>query len=233
MESSSEFLNYLASWHAGLPCIAMREIVAESGAPDRVAVMSVDMIRGFCCEGPLASPRVGGIILPIVRLFQRAHDAGVSDFVLTQDCHPPDAPEFAQFPPHCMEGTPEAETVSELLALPFASRFVTLTKRSISSAVTTGLDGWLDARPGLKTLVAVGNCTDLCLYQLAMHLRLRANALGTGQQVITPVDCVETYDMPVETARTVGALPHPGDFFHLAFLYHLALNGVRVVREVR
>jgi hypothetical protein len=27
-------------------------------------------------------------------------------------------------------------------------------------------------------------------------------------------------------------MPHPGDFFHRVFLYHLALNGVEVVREL-
>ena len=68
---------------------------------------------------------------------------------------------------------------------------------------------------------------------LAMHLRLRANALDLSEQrVIVSADAVETYDMSVETARQVGALAHPGGFFHRVFLYHMALNGIQVVLRV-
>jgi hypothetical protein len=79
----------------------------------------------------------------------------------------------------------------------------------------------------------VGNCTDLCVYQLAMHLRVRHNARNVpGVSVIVPANAVDTYDLPVETASAIGAMPHPGDFFHQVFLYHMALNGIQVVREL-
>jgi len=42
----------------------------------------------------------------------------------------------------------------------------------------------------------------------------------------------QTYDMPVETANALGALPHDGDFLHLVFLNHMRLNRVEVVREI-
>ena len=51
-------------------------------------------------------------------------------------------------------------------------------------------------------------------------------------RVIVPENAVQTYDMPVETASAIGALPHHGDFMHLVFLYHMRLNGVEVVREI-
>jgi len=232
VEQSMKFLNHLQSWMEGLQPLSMGELGAEAGGGDKVAVLSVDVINGFCFEGLLASERVARIVEPIVDLFRKAYGAGVRDFVLTQDCHPRDAPEFAQWPPHCVEGTSEAETVPQFRALPFWDRFMVFPKRSIHSAIGTGLEGWLEARPYLKALIAVGDCTDLCLYQLAMHLKLRANAFATGQQVIVPANCVQTYDLPAATALSIGAMPHDGDFFHVVFLYHLALNGIRVVKGI-
>jgi hypothetical protein len=66
-----------------------------------------------------------------------------------------------------------------------------------------------------------------------MHLRLRANVMGLRDaRVIVPANCVQTYDMPVETAAQFGILPHDGDLLHSVFLYHMALNGVEVVRRL-
>jgi hypothetical protein len=80
--------------------------------------------------------------------------------------------------------------------------------------------------------MVVGDCTDLCTYQLAMFLRLDANARQKARRVIVPADCVQTYDLPVEIASGLGALPHPGNLLHAVFLYHMQLNGVEVVSEI-
>ncbi len=67
-----------------------------------------------------------------------------------------------------------------------------------------------------------------------MALRLRANDRQLrGVRVIVPAECVDTYDVPVDTARTLGILPHPGDLIHLLFLYHMAVNGVEIVASVK
>jgi nicotinamidase-related amidase len=58
-----------------------------------------------------------------------------------------------------------------------------LTKNSIHPAFDTGLDAWLDAHPDVATFVVVGDCTDLCTYQTAMYLKLRANARQLPQRV--------------------------------------------------
>src|SRR5438105_4198364 len=122
--TATAFMEWLEDWMARLPAAALREDVIEpAGGPRHVALMSVDLLVGFCSAGPLASPRVGARVPGIVDLFTRAYAAGVRDFVLTQDSHPPGAPEFREFGPHCLTGTREAETVPELLALPFARDF--------------------------------------------------------------------------------------------------------------
>ena len=63
------------------------------------------------------------------------------------------------------------------MALPFAAQFHLIPKNSIHSGVGTTLNNWLDQRPNLTHQIVVGDCTDLCAYQLAMHLKVRANSL--------------------------------------------------------
>ena len=106
-------------------------------------------------------------------------------------------------------------------------------KNSLSAFFGTSLATWLDAHRELSAAVILGNCTDLCVYLLAMQLKLYANAYNLKTRFIVPANAVQTYDMPIETANAIGALPHDGDFLHLVFLYHMRLNGVEVVREIR
>ena len=65
-----------------------------------------------------------------------------------------------------------------------------------------------------------------------MYVRLAANAAQRDCQVVVPENCVQTYDLPVAIAKSIGAMPHDGDLLHLVFLYHMALNGVRIVKAV-
>ena len=231
-EDAGAFLSYLEEWTAGLKPLALSEIIAEAGGAERVGIFCVDVINGFCHAGPLASGRVGRIIGPIVALFTKANAAGITNFVLPHDAHDPEAAEFADYPPHCVRGTRESEIVPELLALPFASQFHLIEKNSLHSGVGTGLNAWLDAHPRITHRIVVGDCTDLCAYQLAMHLKVRANAANLRHPVILPADCVDTYDISLETARAASIAPHPADFFHATFLYSMAQNGVRVVESL-
>jgi hypothetical protein len=43
---------------------------------------------------------------------------------------------------------------------------------------------------------------------------------------------VQTYNVGVTDAKRSGITPHEGDLLHLLFLYHMALNSVRVVSRV-
>jgi nicotinamidase-related amidase len=132
-----------------------------------------------------------------------------------------------------MRGTDESLTVSELRDLPFSDLFLVLEKDSIRSDIDTGLDDWLEDHPEVTTYLVVGDCTDLCVYQLAMHLRLRANALNQRDvRVVVLVDGVDTFHMPVDVAEEIGAMPHHGDLLHLIFLYSMTQNGIEVVAEV-
>ena len=234
LADSQPFLAWLVDWYNSRPALAWSELLAAlEDDPARVAVLAVDVTSGFCSEGPLSSERVGRIAEPISRLLQRAHDRGVRHFILPQDTHSEDAVEFGSFPAHCLRGTSEALTVPELRSLPFSDLFRTIEKDAISSSIDTGLDAWLGSHPQVTTFIVVGDCTDLCVYQLAMHLRLRANALKLRDtRVILSVDGVDTFDLPVDVANEIGAMPHHGDLLHLIFLHSMALNRIEIVSEV-
>jgi nicotinamidase-related amidase len=227
--NSQDFLTYLEPWVANLPEINLSEAVIH---PEHAAILSVDIINGFCYEGTLASPRVARIVEPTAQLFKTAWIYGIHNIILIQDTHEPNAVEFGAWPAHCVRGTSEAETVTAFKALPFFDQILKLEKNSISSQLNTGLVEWLAAHPEIDTFIAVGDCTDLCTYQLAMQLRLEANSTQLKRRVIVPADCVDTYDLPVKAAQIIGAMPHPGDLLHAVFLYHMALNGIEVVAKV-
>lgn len=230
VDNSRPFLAYLEQWYAKLPELPLAELVA--GEPERMAVVSIDVINGFCTSGALASERVGRIARPVAELFRRAHALGVRSLALTQDTHEPDSAEFAAYPPHCLRGTPESEAVAELQALPFYSDLAIFPKNSINSHLGTGLDTWIAARPQVDRFVVVGDCSDLCTYQAAMQLHLAAVAANQPRRVIVPADAVDTFDTPVQLARDLGIKAHDGDLHHVLFLHHMALNGITVVRSL-
>jgi nicotinamidase-related amidase len=172
---------------------------------------------------------------PIRQLLAAAHDRGVRHVAVLRDSHAPEAPEFGQFGPHCLSGTAESQLVRELAELPFAASFKDIPKNATSAwAGAETLREWVAQREaeGVRTFIVVGDCTDLCVYQTAMPLKLSANARNVPLEVVVPADCVDTYDLSVETARTIGARPHDADLLHAVFLYHLALNGIKVVRSL-
>lgn len=213
-----------------LPALTIADALPN---PSRAALISVDVIHGFCYSGALASPRVATIVPHVTALMQAAWQHGLHNIILTQDTHEPDAVEFSAWPAHCVRGTPESEAVAEIKALPFYQNMLTIEKNSINSGANTALNDWIAAHPEVNTFVLVGDCTDLCIYQLAMHLRTDANARQLQQRVIVPVQGVDTYDLPVETARELGILPHPASLLHAVFFYHMALNGIEVVAGIK
>jgi nicotinamidase-related amidase len=229
---SDAFFDWLKNWLAERPTERLSEIIAHAGGPQNTAVFCVDMIKGFTTEGPLASPRIAALTHNVVKILSAAYEAGVYDLMLAQDAHPADAAEFAAFPSHCIAGTSEAEPIDAIRDLIFFDDMVVFPKNCLNALVGTGLVEWLSDRPQLNALIVIGDCTDLCVFQLAMGLKMRANSAGLTARIFVPMDCVDTYDLPVETALTVGALPHPGDLMHATALYQMALNGIEVVKTI-
>ncbi len=228
--ANQQFLDYLEVW---LQNLATMNVSGLAGSVDEIALVSVDLIKGFCDFGPLASPRVANIVAPASELMRGLWQQGIRFILLTQDAHAEDAVEFSAWPAHCIRGSAEAETVDAIRNLPFFDQISILEKNSIASGLNAELASWVEEHPQVKSYIVVGDCTDLCTYQLAMFLRLSANEKQVERRVIVPLNCVATYDLSVEAASRANVLPHPGDFLHAVFLYHMALNGIEVVAEIQ
>jgi len=148
------------------------------------AVLVIDMLRGFLEEGyPLYCGIEARNIIPNVQqLLKRELDQGSKIFYLC-DRHVPDDPEFKMFPPHCIEGSEEAELIPELS--PYLGEIIP--KKTFSSFHDTSLDKKLKAiKP--ETIVVCGVVTHICVLSAVMDARTR------GYEVEVPVDCVASFD---------------------------------------
>jgi nicotinate phosphoribosyltransferase len=149
----------------------------------RVLIVS-DMLRGFLEEDhPLyCGVRARAIIPNVQRLLEREIEQGGKVFFLC-DRHRPDDPEFAMFPPHCIEGTDEAELIPELLQYPGEI----IPKTTFSSFYNTALDSRLEEiQP--ETIIVCGVTTHICVLQAVIDARNRQ------YHVEVPVDCVASFD---------------------------------------
>lgn len=227
----AEFFGWLEARPDSRPRPELKALIQAAGGAHRCAVVCVDLVEGFCHQGALSSPRIKELIQPTCEFLTRCHRAGIETFLFPCDAHQDDSPEFNAFPVHCLKNTAESQLVPELLALPFAHLFERLDKRSVSSLVETGLATRLQGDQ-FQTIFCLGDCTDLCLYHLATGLRYLANSEGLGWNIIVPADLVATYDLPLQVAQEIAALPHPGDLLHNIFLYHLELNAVTVATTI-
>ncbi len=224
------FLTYLDTWYAALPDLSLDDVIGAH--PEQVALISVDMINGFCYEGPLASPRVANLVAPIAQLFAAAYARGVRAMLFAQDTHSPHAEEFHAYPPHCIRGTSESEAVDALKQLSFYEQITIVEKNALSAMIGTRLLDWITAHSQVQTYIIVGDCTDLCVYTMAMDLRMHANAHDLKRRVIVPAAAVDTFDTPLDVAAQLGIKAHPAELHHVLFLHQMAMNGVEVVRDV-
>jgi nicotinamidase-related amidase len=229
-ENATEFLDYLEDWLESRPVVTFDEIISE---PENSAMISIDVINGFLYDGPLSSPRVARIGAPIANLMGQAWDRGLKDILLVQEGHTKDSLEFDAFGEHAVKGTSQAEPIDLIRNLSFYEQLTTVYKDSIHPALNNGFDNWVEEREHLNTFIAVGDVTDICVYQLAMYLKLRANAYHQERRVIVPANCVQTWHLSVEDAKDLPAMPHHGDLLHATFLYHMALNGIEVIKEIK
>lgn len=215
--STGDDLPRLARRHlAALPTLPWSEIGARAAT---TGVVVVDMLMGFTRVGPLASPRVDALVAPLGTFLEGLWASGVRAAWRLEDEHTPDAGEFAVYPPHCLAGTVEAEPVPELLERRLFRDAVRVAKNALTVFDRYDLEAALDAA-GIRRVLVVGDCTDLCIEACALPLRLYANARRHPLEVVVVENLVDTFDAP----------GHPGDDCHATALYHMAQNGVAVAR---
>jgi len=233
------FLNYLFDFYSNLDDMKLSTVIKDAGSADNVSIIVVDMINGFCKSGALSSPRIGGIIEHIKSLIKASYRMGIKNVMFVNDAHVKGATEFVDYPEHCVKGTDESRIVEELLEV--VKDKPNVYEKNSLNVFFGGEDGdgneflkkvFTMLKGGRSTFIIVGNCTDLCVYQTAISIKMIANANNLSANVIVPENCVETYDISVKTAERLKIVPHDGDLTHTMFLYHMKLNGINIVKEL-
>ncbi|WP_027135183.1 isochorismatase family protein [Geminicoccus roseus] len=223
-------------------------VATSSWSPgDRpTGLVIVDAVHGFCTvgAGPLApaSPnaQVARMVGEIDRLARRFVAAGRPIMALL-DTHEPGKAE-PPYPPHCERGTGQENLVDELAWLESEILTTLLRKDCINGfigAVEAAHPGhgvshnrmadWV-ALHRLHSVVVTGICTDICVLDLVVTLLSARNhgLVPTLRDIVVLEPACATYDMPLETARSLG-LPdtaaHPQALTHHLGLYVMASRG--------
>lgn len=237
-----DFLNYVTKNVKESPQLSLDELIQKSGGIENVYLVYVDILKGFCEQGPLASDRVKEMVEPVAELSQQLIDKGLpaENLIFLNDYHVDDAVEFSSFASHCRRNTAESEVVDELKPYYEKEGVQIFRKNATTGMFGVNQDGirffeWLERvfEKEKSTFVVVGDCTDLCIYQNAMGIRLFANEKNVSSvDVVVPISHVRTYDVSVEQAEQLGIYAHNADFLDDVFLYHMKLNGVNVVSTI-
>ena len=150
--------------------------------PASTAVVVVDMLKDFCIPGgAMVLPGYEKLVGPQNAVIGALREAG-GTIVFLVDTHRPQARrerEFLKRTPHCIEGTPGAEVVSDLDRQPGD---ITVTKRRYSGFFNTDLDLTLKDMI-VDTVIVMGVVTNICV-RSTVH-----DAFFLGYKVIVPQDC--------------------------------------------
>lgn len=182
------------------------------------ALIVVDMINGFAVAGALASPRVGAIADETARIAKECLGNDIP-VVAMADCHTAASVEFTAFSRHCLEGTQEAQLVEPLRKL---SGYTLIHKNSTNSFLEDEFKAWLKSHPEINTFVIIGDCTDICVLQLALTLKTEFNRLDRPSRIIVSKDATATYDAPGHNAELCESMA----------LYNMTMSGIEVVGRI-
>jgi nicotinamidase-related amidase len=184
---------------------------------EKTVLVIVDMVRGFALSGALASPLVAAVIPENVRLAKLCAARGIARVAL-MDCHTASSRELCSYPPHCMAGTDETQLVPGLQGLGIEE----ITKNSTNGFFAPGFGAFLAAHPQADTFIITGDCTDICVMQLALTLRAYYDQNDRASRIIIPLGAVATYDAPGHSARACAK----------AALDNMKLNGIELAGRI-
>ncbi len=198
----------------GLPTMSLSDF-----APEKTAMIVVDVVNGFIREGAMASPLVEDIIPEVAKLMDKCNKAEIP-VVAFADCHKEDCSEFASFPPHCIENTSESELVDELKKV---GGYFLMKKNSTNGFHEKIFKQCLIQNPTTNTFIVVGDCTDICVMQFCLTLKTWYTQQNRNIDIYIPVNAVETYDAP----------GHDADFMNIAAYKLMKDSGVKFVKEIK
>lgn len=224
-----------------------------------LGLIVVDVVRGFTRSGALADPASMAPMVRAVNGLVRDLDRRLGDrlrVLVLRDRHPADIPE-PPYPPHCIVGTGEERLDPELDWLLGRPGTTVLDKDCINGFVgaltplgdgtwRSELSDWVVAQE-LRGLVLAGDCTDICVSDLAVALLSARNhgmltRTGGGDreayvEAITELPILvyapgcATFDLDPDGPLPGDneALRHPGQLAQHVGLWLMASRGARVI----
>ena len=120
----------------------------------------VDINNGFAKGGALYSPRIESLINPIVN-FTKSVSKDIRSIIAFTDYHTNESVELLNYPTHCIKDTIECEIVDELKSI---DNIKIVKKNSTNGFFALDSLNFDDT----DNIIIVGDCTDICIYQLAI-----------------------------------------------------------------
>ena len=176
----------------------------------------VDINNGFAKGGALYSPRIENLINPIVN-FTKSVSNDIKSIIAFTDYHTNKSTELLNYPTHCIENTIECEIVDELK---FIENIKIVKKNSTNGFFV--LDDL--SFNNTDNIIIIGDCTDICIYQLAITLKSYFNQNNINKNIIVPINLVDTYNIDNV---------HPAELLNIVFLNSMIQNGIKVVKEIK
>ncbi|WP_027120360.1 isochorismatase family cysteine hydrolase [Mycoplasmopsis lipofaciens] len=174
-------------------------------------IFVIDMINGFCTEGPLASNRINNIVKSIKQYLIKniQHD----NYFLC-DAHDKLDLEMNSYPIHCLKNSSESEIIDELK--PYCKNRIDKNTTNSFFALDTEIYNDYDE------FEIVGCCTDICILQFVLSLKSYFNFKNIDKPIIVFQNLVSTFD----------SLSHSYDEYH-SFALKLMKNANIEIRTFK
>lgn len=185
---------------------------------EKTALIIVDMVNGFAKEGALYSPKVEALIADITELSKKCDEMGITKLAFA-DHHTNASPEFTSYPPHCLSDTIECQIVDEIKDV---GNYLLIPKNSTNGFLEPEFQKWLLEHKKIVNFIIVGDCTDICISQLAITLKTWFNRQDKSSRIIVPINAVNTYDLGT----------HQAELMQIMALYNMIGNGVEIVSKL-
>lgn len=207
-------INLIKEQLNALPTLSIEDL--DKG---KTALIVVDMVNGFAKAGNLYSDRVQSIIQPVVKTTQLFKDYTK---LFIADTHTQESVEFDAYLPHCIGE--ESQVIDELKRL-YDAFSVEIPKNSTNAFLSPAFQKWFEANESqYNQYVIIGDCSDICILQLALSLKAYYNEHNKLSRIIIPTDAVATYHLDLNH--------HYGDLMHMFALYNMSLNGIELVHKI-
>lgn len=182
---------------------------------NKTELFIVDINNGFAKEGNMYSSRVNNLINPIVN-FTKSISKDIKSIIAFTDYHTDESVELLNYPTHCLKDTIECEIVDELKSIDN----IKIVKKNSTNGffALSNLDF-----NNTDNIIIIGDCTDICVYQLAITLKSYFNQNNISKNIIVPMNLVDTYH--VDNV-------HPAELLNIVFFNSMIQNGIKVVKEI-